>query len=765
MVRSPALLSASVSLLSRRRLVRAAALLLAAVAVTDPWAGGLSAGWALACHALTAGLLVALFERTLAMLRGAERDAHAAREEAARHDAEWRDFCARQDVRREETVRHLAEVRLPAALAGARVPAACPGESHPGTAQGHERVLATATAAVRAVREREESLRLVVVALARRVQASSHRIQEEMAALETHHSGHPDVLEAGMRGDHAAAQQARLAQSLAVLCDEWPGQRWQKPHALVDVVRAGASRITAYQRVRVCGDQEVAVAAEAVEPLVHVVAELLANATQCAPPTTQVEVAVRTVTRGAVVEIDDAGLGMDEYALEGAREVASGRRLLGFADLGEVPQTGLAVVGRYAERHRLGVDLLPSPYGGVRAVVLVPAVLLRALEPATVPASRRPAGEVAVPAGTVAASGGTGLPQRRSARHRAAVPPVSALTGLTGPAPVTGAAGATAEEQPASLSPERAGAWMGALFAGGRAPAGHRPEDAGVPDAGPDGRPNGTVPATPDADDGTRLAAGDPPERGQDGPAAGVPGGPDAEGGTGGPGLPEVTGTPGHTGTGTGTGTGRTYAPGGADLTSAAGTEYGGVPDGPDVPGPAGVVPTGPAPAGPAAVGPAAEGPAAEGPLLDGPPAPVTAQSPPDGPAGPTRTSGPSGPESPSGPDAPDAPSAAGPAVPRPAGRGRRGRPAAGPGPWRRVSALRAAAQVAPAAPAAPITLPPSPGPGGPGGGEEPAGDPAAEQAPRAAGARAPRTTAAPGTGSPRHAGRPATDDVTGGTA
>ncbi|MBQ0984754.1 sensor histidine kinase [Streptomyces sp. F63] len=527
----------------RRRFVRPVAMLLAAVAVTDPWAlGGVGAGWAVACHVLTAALLVALFERLQSTLRSCERETLAAREEAARHDAEWREFCARQDARGEETVRHLADVRLPAALAGEPVPAAHPAENHPGTAREYDRVLAAAAAAVRTVREREESLRLVVVALARRVQASSHRIQEEMAALEARHSAHPDVLEASMRGDHAAAQQARIAQSLAVLCGEWPGQQWQKPHALVDVVRAGASRIVSYQRVRVSGDQDIAAVASVVEPLVHVVAELLANATQCAPPTTHVEVTVRTVTRGAVIEIDDAGLGMDEYALEQAREIAAGRRLLGFADLGEIPQTGLAVVGRYAERHRLKVDLLPSPYGGVRAVVLVPGTLLQTLEPPAVPASRRPsAGETAhagaVPAGaaamtgavpvppSAAAGGGAGLPQRRSSRHRAAVPPLSELTGT-----------AKLPPPPPPPSPERAGAWMGALFAGSRAGAARTPAPDGAEAPG-EGAEAGE--ATETAGPG-----GPGPER-----SAAVPGGPwqrvGARGTGAAPGLPGRDGGPG----------------------------------------------------------------------------------------------------------------------------------------------------------------------------------------------------------------------------
>jgi hypothetical protein len=96
------------------------------------------------------------------------------------------------------------------------------------------------------------------------------------------------------------------------------------------------------------------------------------------------------VQRGAVIEVDDGGLGLDDHRLDEAREVVSGRRLLGVGDVGEIPQTGFAVIGRFAKRHGFGVDLGPSPYGGIRAVVLVPLeMLVKLAPPGTV--KRRPA--------------------------------------------------------------------------------------------------------------------------------------------------------------------------------------------------------------------------------------------------------------------------------------------------------------------------------------------------------------------------------------
>jgi hypothetical protein len=228
---------------------------------------------------------------------------------------------------------------------------------------------------------RQDAVSAAVVALGRKVQSSAHRIQEEAARMVQHHPADPDVLHSSMRVDHAAAQQARNAQTLAALCGEWPGQQWHESLPVADVVRGAAGRITAFQRVEVSGDPAVAVSSRVVEPLIHLVAELLSNATQSSPPTTQVLVTLRQVQRGAVIEIDDGGVGLDDKRLEQVREIASGRRPVGISDLGEIPQTGLPVVGAYVRRHGFRVDITESVYGGLRAIVLVPTELTEAVAP------------------------------------------------------------------------------------------------------------------------------------------------------------------------------------------------------------------------------------------------------------------------------------------------------------------------------------------------------------------------------------------------
>ncbi|WP_197318753.1 ATP-binding protein [Saccharomonospora sp. NB11] len=261
-------------------------------------------------------------------------------------------------------------------------PTALPEEPpRPEAAEQYERMKSMVDNARNAYEAQRSAVHSAVVSLARKVQTSAHRMQEEAGRMVSRHPNDPDVLETSMRVDHAAAQQARYAQSLAALCGERPGQQWNEALALSDVVRGAAGRITAYQRVEASGDPAIAVTARVVEPLIHIVSELLANAAQSSPPTTNVLVTLRHVQRGAVIEIDDCGVGMDDRRLEQARRIASGEEVHDLFTLGEVPQTGLPSVGTYARRYGFRVDLGESVYGGVRAIVMVPSELTEPLPP------------------------------------------------------------------------------------------------------------------------------------------------------------------------------------------------------------------------------------------------------------------------------------------------------------------------------------------------------------------------------------------------
>ncbi|MFI7643266.1 ATP-binding protein [Nonomuraea sp. NPDC049400] len=328
-------------------------------------------------------------------------------------------------------VSHLVETRIPAAVSHAPVPAAA---HEPVVSDDITKLLESVIDAVGTLVDqhvsRREALLQVLVALARRVQPSAHRLQEAATYLAEARPGDELVQRTVMNMDHAAAQQARAAQGLAVLCGEWPGQQWPRPLALVEVVRAASGRIVDYLRIKVVGDITLAAAAPVVEPLIHLVAELLANATTCSPPSTDVDVTVRMVQRGAVIVIDDGGVGLDQNRLAKVNAIASGRQLPELEDLLDSMQTGLLVVGTLARRHNFRVDLSESPFGGVRAVVLVPDEAVEVLNDedvlalAHLPASPTPASPPRPTAlGTApaaehrGASAISGLPLRRSPRH------------------------------------------------------------------------------------------------------------------------------------------------------------------------------------------------------------------------------------------------------------------------------------------------------------------------------------------------------------
>jgi hypothetical protein len=373
-----------------------------------------------------------------------------------------------QETALRQALEHTVTLRMPAAFEGRAVPSAeLPDAFDAELAKLLDQLV---TEAARAG-DRDESIRSALVALSRRVQTAAHRIQEEATLMAERHPGDPDVLDVSMRVDHAAAQQARHAQSMAVLCGEWPGQQWPEPLPLVDVVRAAAGRIIAYRRIEVAGDPDIAAAAPIVEPLIHLVAELLANATQSSPPATSVPVTIRSVQRGAVIEVNDCGVGLDDHRLTQAREIASGARLIGLDELGEFPQTGLAVIGQYARRHKFRVDVSESVYGGVRAVVGIPNELVETVAPAE---------ELIVPPPAVSAAGRESaagaddgrppLARRRSPRHGTGTAgPATAATGPTRVGPASEAATGAAvpgEAGPAEPSPEQAGAWMNAFLSG-----------------------------------------------------------------------------------------------------------------------------------------------------------------------------------------------------------------------------------------------------------------------------------------------------------
>ncbi len=121
----------------------------------------------------------------------------------------------------------------------------------------------------------------------------------------------PDQLENLFRLDHLATRMRRNGENLLVLAGEEPGRRWDQPVPLVDVLRAASSEVEQYERIELSGVPDAEIHGRAVTDLVHLLAELLENATTFSSPQTKVRVTATRLPDGRVmIEIHDKGIGL-----------------------------------------------------------------------------------------------------------------------------------------------------------------------------------------------------------------------------------------------------------------------------------------------------------------------------------------------------------------------------------------------------------------------------------------------------------------------
>jgi anti-sigma regulatory factor (Ser/Thr protein kinase) len=247
----------------------------------------------------------------------------------------------------------------------------------------------------------------VLLNIARRNQALVHRQLKLVDTLERR-TDDPDVLDDLFRIDHLTTRMRRHAESLIILSGSAPGRRWRRPVPVAEVVSSAVSEIEQYARVVVPPMPEVGVAADAVADVVHLIAELVENATVFSPPRTQVTLRTGRAGSGFVLEIDDRGLGLAPDQIDEAHRTLTTPEDF---DPTRHDRLGLYVVGRLAARHGIKVTLCRSPYGGTTAVVLLPEAVLAPVDPARPAADPEPVG-LPVRTGTLVLPG-----QRRTRRE------------------------------------------------------------------------------------------------------------------------------------------------------------------------------------------------------------------------------------------------------------------------------------------------------------------------------------------------------------
>ncbi|MGR6913182.1 sensor histidine kinase [[Actinomadura] parvosata] len=212
----------------------------------------------------------------------------------------------------------------------------------------------------------------VFVNLARRNQSLLHRQLLQLDSMERATEA-PEVLADLFKLDHLTTRMRRHAESLIILSDQAPGRGWRNPVPILDVLRAAVAEVEEYERVEVMQPPAVALLGSAVTDVAHLMAELIENATLFSPPQTRVDVRSSVTPHGLVVEVEDRGLGLPRTELDELNDRLTNTPEF---DLAQSDRLGLFVVSRLAARHGIKVALVPSPYGGLTAMVALPASLL-----------------------------------------------------------------------------------------------------------------------------------------------------------------------------------------------------------------------------------------------------------------------------------------------------------------------------------------------------------------------------------------------------
>ncbi|WP_433466387.1 sensor histidine kinase [Spirillospora sp. CA-128828] len=214
----------------------------------------------------------------------------------------------------------------------------------------------------------------VFVNLARRMQSLSHRAIQGLDELENQVED-PDLLKGLFRVDHLSTRMRRQAESLAVIGGAASRRGWTKPVTVYEVLRSAIAEVEHYDRVKVVPPVDGSLRGGAVADIVHLLAELIENATKFSPPQTQVLIRFERVTAGMAIEVEDRGLGIPRESQRRLNELLADNEQADTEELLKDGRIGLLVVSALARRHKVRVQLQSNVYGGTQAIVVVPEEL------------------------------------------------------------------------------------------------------------------------------------------------------------------------------------------------------------------------------------------------------------------------------------------------------------------------------------------------------------------------------------------------------
>ena len=325
------------------------------------------------------------------------------------------------------------------------------------------------------------NLNAMFINLSRRSQSL---IERQLSLIDSLEQSEQDSgrLSSLFRLDHLATRMRRNSENLLVLAGHEVTRRWSQPVPLVDVLRAAISEIEQYERVVLNVQPGIVVVGQAVNDVVHLVAEIVENATTFSPEDTQVYVSGQPLSSGGVLlDITDNGVGISDQEMSHANwrldnppvvDVAVSRRM------------GLFVVGRLAARHGVRVRLRHAQAGGLTALIWLPDTVaapevaaplgrLRRFEPDDFgpgPSLSAPT-QTASPAAPSPATAAARIPRFSPATPSAPGSPASPSAPSFTSAQGAGSPPATATGSPAQPGATPAGPALPSRTAGGAPPA------------------------------------------------------------------------------------------------------------------------------------------------------------------------------------------------------------------------------------------------------------------------------------------------------
>ena len=207
-------------------------------------------------------------------------------------------------------------------------------------------------------------------------QRSQSLVERQIRLIEGLEQGEQDRerLASLFRMSRIAARMHRNSQNLLIVAGHDQATSWNQPVALVNVIRAAVSEIEDYERVSLSAQPDIAVRGPAVNDAVHLLAELIENATSFSAAEMSVDISGQLLASGGVlVDVTDRGVGMSAKEMAYANWQLENQQA---KNINVLKWMGMFVVARLAARHGMRVRLQQAEFGGLTALVWLPDEIL-----------------------------------------------------------------------------------------------------------------------------------------------------------------------------------------------------------------------------------------------------------------------------------------------------------------------------------------------------------------------------------------------------